>query len=269
MVDRLFSEPELAELYDTLCAHRDDFAFYLPLLMSARTVLDVGCGTGELLHMAREAGHTGRLCGLDPAEAMLAQARRRRPYDVEWVLGDLRTHAWEGEFELVVMTGHAFQVLVDDEALRSSLAAIRSSLAPGGRFVFETRNPAARAWERWVPENEAETTGPRGEVLRSRYETETPLAETATPQLTDGLVTFTHTLTSPRWEHPRTSRSTLRFLGAERLRAFLAESGLGVLEQYGDWDGTPLAGGSPEIITAAGPVSIVTTSPQDSGAGAP
>ena len=55
--------------------------------MAARAVLDVGCGTGSLLRRARELGHEGRLCGLDPAAAMLAQARTRP--DVEWRLGDL------------------------------------------------------------------------------------------------------------------------------------------------------------------------------------
>ena len=87
MVYRLFFEPSLAELYDAFCAGRKDFGFYLPLVMSARSVLDVGCGTGELLRLAREAGHTGRLCGLDPANAMVDEARKRS--DIEWVLGDL------------------------------------------------------------------------------------------------------------------------------------------------------------------------------------
>ncbi len=40
---------------------------------------------------------------------MLDQARRRS--DVEWVLGDLATAQWDREFDLAVMTGHAFQVL--------------------------------------------------------------------------------------------------------------------------------------------------------------
>ena len=44
---------------------------------------------------------------------MLKQARKR--HDIEWVLGDLGSTAWEQEFDLVVMTGHAFQVFVGDD----------------------------------------------------------------------------------------------------------------------------------------------------------
>jgi len=92
------------------------------MIMAAESVLDVGCGTGSLLHWARESGHEGRLVGLDPAEGMLAQARRRD--DVEWVLGDLSTVSWEDEFDFAVMTGHAFQVLLTDDELRTAFAAI-------------------------------------------------------------------------------------------------------------------------------------------------
>src|SRR5438876_4271425 len=142
MVDLHYAEPGLAELYDTFCEGRPDFSFYLPLVMSAERVLDVGCGTGKLLRLAREAGHTGRLCGLDPAAAMLQVARQRT--DVEWVLNDISQVGWNREFDLAVMTGHAFQVLIEDAEVRSSLTAIRAALAEDGRFVFETRNPLVR-----------------------------------------------------------------------------------------------------------------------------
>ena len=242
MVDRLFAQPRLAELYDRWSPgeQREDFAFYLPLVMAAPRVLDVGCGTGELLGMARRAGHRGRLCGLDPAGAMLAQARRRA--DAEWVLGDLGAVSWAQEFDLVVMSGHAFQVLLGDDELRLALAAIRRGLVPGGRFAFETRNPPARTWERWTPEHPVEVTGPAG-TFRMEHQVELPA---------DGeFVSFTTTFTSPDWAGPQTSRSTLRFLAAGPLAGFLAGAGLDITEQYGDWDGQPLAGTSPEIITIA------------------
>ena len=240
MVDYQFSEPKLAALYDAFCAGREDFDFYLPLVMSAKSVLDVGCGTGELLRTAREAGHTGRLCGLDPAAAMLEQARKRR--GIEWVHGDLATVDWRREFDLVVMTGHAFQVFVEDDQLRASLAAIRSALTEDGRFVFETRNPSARGWEAWTPDNAVEISH-SGSLVRMAHQVETPVE--------GDVVSFTVTYTSPSWDEPLVSRSTLRFLDVDSLSTFLSGAGLIVEEQFGDWGRQPLTDTSPEIITVA------------------
>ena len=244
MVDRSFADMSLAELYDGLNPWGAGDDFYLNLVMSARAVLDVGCGTGKLLHRARGGGHRGRLTGIDPAAAMLVQARRREP-GVKWVLGELRTMIWDGEFDLVVMTGHAFQVLVHDEELRVALGAVRDALAPGGRFVFETRNPAARAWESWTPDRARRFTGPDGGVVRVWHEVEgVPVADR---------VTFTETFEGGRWAQPQVSRSTLRFLDCAALSGFLAGAGLAVVEQYGDWERGPLTPASPEIITVARP----------------
>lgn len=74
---------------------------------------------------------------------MLDQARTRS--DIEWILSDLASVDWDQEFDLVVMTGHAFQVFIEDDQLRGSLAVIRSVLAEECRFAFETRNPLVRA----------------------------------------------------------------------------------------------------------------------------
>ena len=243
MVDRAFSDAGLARLYDVLhpWGSRGDFEFYLPLVMAAEAVLDVGCGTGALLHGARDAGHTGRLCGLDPADAMLARARRRP--DIEWVLGDLASVAWDREFDLVVMTGHAFQVLLEDDELREALRTVRCALADDGRFVFETRNPLVRAWERWTPDHAVEATDPAGVVVRMADQVETPVV--------GDRVRFTTTFTSAAWDGPRVSRSTLRFLDAGSLSAFVSGAGLVIEEWFGDWDRAPLTDTSPEIITVA------------------
>ena len=241
MVDFHYSEPTLAKLYDAFCSPgRTDFGFYLPLVMSAERVLDVGCGTGELLRLARQAGHTGRLCGLDPAAAMLQVARRRT--DVEWILGDLTSVARDRQFDLIVMTGHAFQVLTEDDQLRASLASVRSALTEDGRFVFETRNPPVKAWERWVPGGGAEIVHD-GTVVRMEN-SEIPVAR-------GDLVSFTVSYTSPSWDRPLVSRSTLRFLDADALSTFLSGAGLAIEEQFGNWDRRPLTDASREIITVA------------------
>ncbi|WP_224058104.1 class I SAM-dependent methyltransferase [Streptomyces kanamyceticus] len=85
----MYSDADTAALYDLLnpwdgTRHYSD-AFYNGLVMRADAALDVGCGTGVMLHQARARGHAGRLVGLDPSAAMLDRARRRA--DVEWVHG--------------------------------------------------------------------------------------------------------------------------------------------------------------------------------------
>jgi SAM-dependent methyltransferase len=242
-VQRQFAEDRLAALYDVFYppARRDDFAFYLPLLIAARAVLDVGCGTGALLRLARESGHTGRLCGLDPAVGMLNQARQRS--DVEWVQADLSSVTWDREFDLVVMTGHAFQELIGDDEIRVALTAVRSGLIDGGRFAFETRNPRDRAWERWPVQYSGEVIDASGAPVRLEYRVEEPIAE--------GVVRSTSVFTSPAWDRPAVSRGALRFLEAETLVSFLAGAGLIVEAQFGNWDRSPLTDASPEIITIA------------------
>ncbi|WP_241562560.1 class I SAM-dependent methyltransferase [Streptomyces hoynatensis] len=246
----LFADPRYAACYDAFFPweDREDFHFYLPRVTAADAVLDVGCGTGMLLHHAREAGHAGRLVGLDPAPGMLERARRRT--DVEWVRGDLRSVAWREEFDLVLMTGHAFQELVTDADLRAALRAVSAALAPGGSFAFETRNPALRGWERWDFEYSLAVPDPEGSggTVRMAMQAEGP----ATPAPGGGtLVRAVTRLTGPAWPGLRTHRSAYRFLNAAELRGFLAEAGLEVAEQYGDFDGSPPDDSAPEIVTVA------------------
>ncbi|MFI9010779.1 class I SAM-dependent methyltransferase [Actinosynnema sp. NPDC053489] len=237
-----FEDADLAAYYDLINDSRADTDFYLGLVLSADAVLDVGCGTGVLLKEARAAGHRGRLVGLDPAEGMLAQARRAD--GVEWVRGDLGTASFNAEFDLVVMTGHVFQIFLTDDEVREQFAAVRAVLRPDGRFAFETRNPGARAWERWTPEHGTEVVGEGGERVRVEHRVES---------VVDGLVTMTETFSSPDWPEPRVDRGSLRFTDADHLDALLRETGWAVAERYGSWDRSPLTPTSREIITIARP----------------
>jgi SAM-dependent methyltransferase len=245
LVDRVFSEQELADLYDLFApwgGRSGDDSFYMEMIMEAGSVLDVGCGTGLILRKAREFGHTGRLVGLDPAEAMLDVGRRDRT-DIEWTRGDLTSVDYSNEFDLIFMSGHAFQVFVSDSQVRHVLSAVRNGLTEGGRFAFETRNPGARRWEGWVPENAVEILHPAGGVARMEHDVDLPVE--------GDVVSFTTRFTAPTFEGVLESRSTLRFLDQPALNSFLEEAGLNIEAQYGFWDRRPVTETSPEIITIA------------------
>jgi SAM-dependent methyltransferase len=229
-----------AETYDTFNAWGPSDDFYLALVMDAGAVLDVGCGTGTLLHRARRDGHAGRLCGLDPAPAMLDQARRRT--DIEWVLSDAASARFDREFDLAVMASHAFQNFITDDDLRASLGAIRAGLVDGGRFAFETRNPLVREWESWNADNPFDVVDAGGTVIRASY---------ATEPIDGDVVTVTETLSSPSWDEPYAETGQLRFLGVEALNAFLTDAGFSIDAQYGNWAGTPFTPTAREIITIA------------------
>ena len=236
----MYSDEAAAALYEVLNAWGPSDDFYLALAMDAESVLDVGCGTGAMLHRARRAGHVGRLCGLDPDGASLGVARRLT--DIEWVAGTAASMAWDSEFDLAIMIGHAFQVLVGDDEVRASLAAIRQALADGGRFAFETRNPLARAWESWNPRNAMEVVDPSGRPVRISHEVES---------VVDDVVTFTETTSDPDGGPLRVDRASLRFLDVDTLAGFLADAGFEIEAQYGGWLREPLDPGSPEIVTLA------------------
>lgn len=235
-----YSDNEVAALYGVLNPWGPSDDFYLDLVMDAEAVLDVGCGTGMLLHRARQAGHRGRLCGVDPDRAMLDVARGRT--DIEWQVGTAASMAWSDEFDLAVMTGHAFQCLVGDDELRASLAAIRNALVAGGRFAFETRNPLARAWESWNPQHPIDVVDSAGRPVRVSYAVEAVAGDVVTVA----------ELTSDRAGAPlRRDWADLRFLDRDALAAHLTEAGFRIETQYGDWSGGSLTRTSPEIITIA------------------
>jgi SAM-dependent methyltransferase len=232
---------DVAAWYDVLNPWGESDDFYLDVVLGAGRVLDVGCGTGTLLHRAHAEGHAGRLCGLDPDPAMLAVARTKAADGVEWVDGDAASATWRAEFELATMTGHAFQCLISDDDLSASLRAIGTALVPGGRFSFETRNPAARAWERWHGAS-FQARNPDGDVVTVSYEVR---------DVTGDVIRLTETLAGQWWPEPRTEAASLRFIDPDVLAALVAEAGFVIEERYGDWRRGPLTAASDEVITIA------------------
>ncbi|HTJ67376.1 MAG TPA: class I SAM-dependent methyltransferase [Actinospica sp.] len=240
-----FTEDDVAAVYDLQNPWRpwpgSSDAVHTEFAMAARSILDVGCGTGQMLHYLRDHGHTGRLVGIDPDVASLNRARRREDLGIEWVEGTAADVAWKQEFELATMASNAFQCLVEDNDLRASLAAIHAALAPGGRFVFETRHPQARAWEEWAAA-EPDHFDYAGRPLVMSWNIEA---------VADGVVTMTETTSDSDGTVLHSGRGRLRFLSPAELNARLADAGFAVDEQYGDFGRGPLTPESRTIVTVA------------------
>ena len=242
MASPSYLEPRLAALYDALnAASRDDWDFYLSLAEGeALRVIDVGCGTGVLASLFAARGH--RVTGVDPAPAMLDIARRRAGGErVHWLQASAAHIDTEERFDLVVMSGHAFQTLLDDSELSTALAGFHRLLAPAGRVAFETRNPRAREWETWVADEVDRVRTAAGALVEVCYQTTAVAGERVTYEI--------------RFRFPgedtTVATDTLRFLDQPALARLLAGAGFEAITWYGDWDRSPLSATSPEIIVVA------------------
>ncbi|QDO89418.1 class I SAM-dependent methyltransferase [Ornithinimicrobium ciconiae] len=218
MPDAEFDDPRLAPLYDVLDPDRSDLDTYLAVAeeVGARSVLDVGCGTGTFGILLAQRGI--EVTGVDPAGASLGVARGKEYADrVTWVHGDA-TALGSLQVDLATMTANVAQVFLTDEAWAETLAAIHAALRPGGHLAFESRVPENRGWERWTPEATRATTdvpglGPLTEWMEITAVREDPL-----------LVSFTAHNEFPDGQDV-ISTSTLRFRSREELETSLAAAG--------------------------------------------
>ena len=237
--DRLYIDPELVQFYDLENEGGDDVDFLMRFVGDARSVLDLGCGTGALTAMLAP----GRaVTGADPAPAMLDVARKRPGGDrVEWVQGDARSLRLGKRFDLVLLTGHAFQVFLTAEDQRAALDTIAAHLAPNGRFIFDSRNPLARAWLEWGPDDSRRT------VVHPAFGAVEAWND-AVQDAISGIVTYDTFYRPPADGRQFHAQSRIAFPGQQSLAAMIAEAGLVVDHWLGSWQGAPYTPDMGEII---------------------
>ncbi len=220
MVDSVFAEPRLAAIYDALDSDRSDLAAYVAIAgeLGARSVLDIGCGTGVFACLLSDARLD--VTGVDPAGAMLEIARAKPGADrVRWIHGVL-TDLPPMQVDLATMTGNVAQVFLEDGEWEQTLAAARIALGPGGTLVFETRRPERRAWEEWNRAQSFERVEIHDVGL---VETWNEVIDASPP-----LVTFRGTIVFHADDTVLTSTSTLRFRTREEVDRSLERTGFTV-----------------------------------------
>ncbi|NJP49787.1 class I SAM-dependent methyltransferase [Streptomyces sp. SBST2-5] len=217
MTDECFGHPRLAAIYDPLDPDRGDLDAYVQMTeeFKARQVLDIGCGTGVFALLLAERGI--EVVGVDPAQASIDVARAKPGGErVRWICGDATTLP-PMRVDLATMTANAAQQILDPQAWRETLRGAYEALQPGGRLVFETRDPARRAWEEWNREasyrvTEIPDVGP--------VESWVQVIKVSEP-----LVTFRWTYVFAADGEVMTSDSTLRFRERQEVETELIAQG--------------------------------------------
>jgi SAM-dependent methyltransferase len=228
MPDDLVEHPRLVAILDALDPDRGDLDVYAAVAeeFAAVRVLDVGCGTGTFALLLADRGF--EVTGVDPAAGSLAVARGKRHAErVHWIHGDATTLP-PMQVDLATMTGNVAQAIADAPAWDSTLRGVYGALRPGGHLVFETRDPAYRAWREWNRADSHSVTEIEGVGL---VESWLELTDVSGP-----LVSFRGTWVFASDGQVLTSDSTLRFRERDEVAEQLLAQGYSLAEVRGASD---------------------------------
>lgn len=236
-----FTAPRLVAVYEALNGYapgtQPDFYLRTAHECGARSVVEVGCGTGLITRLFLADGFD--VTGIDPSGPMLDVARAHPGAEaVRWIEGDLDALDVTG-VDFAFMAGHVAQFFVSDDSWRHALHVLHGALRSGGRLAFESRNPSAPgSWSESGRVAVVET--PEGPVQRC----------TDIAVVRGDLRMFRLRYRFADGEEV-VADAELRFRSVEVLRRSLDEAGFDVTQAYGDWDRRPLDERSPEIILVA------------------
>ena len=243
MASESSTDLRLAALYDVDNPDGPDHDYFRNRadLIDARTIVDLGCGTGILTVTLAGDGRT--VIGIDPDDGMLTVARKRTGNEnVEWKLGDSR-QIGDANADLILMTGNVAQHIGRDGWLRT-LGDAATGLRHGGLLTFESRNPTTEAWKTWSAQDGLRTTR------------DTPFGP-LTEWLEVGDIDQNGTLVLTFHNHWRESddrvivQLPLTFRTLEQITQDLTAVGLTVIEVEGGWSGEPFGATSPLMVIVA------------------
>ncbi|MGE7763242.1 class I SAM-dependent methyltransferase [Peribacillus sp. NPDC097895] len=217
-------------VYDQINSWGKDDEFFLALLMkvNVKKIADLGCGTGRLTtHFAKVGYH---ITAIDPNEEAIEYAENKAyPDEVTWIVGDSSKLQTNG-FDAVIMTANVAQVFLTDESWQHVISDAYRALKPGGHFIFDTRNPLAKAWEQWKKDMTPDiaTNQMTGDTLEIWTEYE---------GFIEDVFTFYETVKNARTEEVVIHKKMqLKFRTQDEIHESLQQVGFSQFQVYGDWE---------------------------------
>ena len=102
----------------------------------AKTILDLGCGTGRHDELFAKRGYS--VCGIDLSEKMLEEANKLAEKEkLSFVKGDIRNIELNRTFDVVVSLFHVISYQSTNEDLINTFETAHKHLNNGGVFIFD------------------------------------------------------------------------------------------------------------------------------------
>ncbi|AJA69799.1 class I SAM-dependent methyltransferase [Myroides odoratimimus] len=223
MEDQLYQNVDLVQFYDYDNLWENEER-YVQLAEKVKSVLDLGCGTGRLASALAEKGKD--VVGVEYAQAMLERAKKRSS-EVKWVQGDARTIRLEQKFDLIILSGHVFQVFLTKEDRLAVLETIKVHLNEGGRYIFDSRNPLVKDWLTWTKEES---------IRQFKHPLHGQVTAWNTYEGDARALTYTTYYSIDNTQENFSSQSTIAFPSFNEIGLLVADAGLGIAEVFGDWE---------------------------------
>ncbi len=256
--------PSAKATYDTFVA---DYYDYVPVVASRRDVdfyvgaartygepiLELGCGTGRITLALANVGYL--VTGLDLSERMLARCNEKRaalPAEVRervhLIQADMTRFDLSEKFRLVIIPFRPFQHLLETQQQIACLECVRRHLTPGGKLIVDFFQTDPRRMHDPVFHQESdaiqEFTLPDGRRVKMR---DRVVAFHRAEQRNDVEMIYYVKHADGR-EERLVFAFTVRYFFRYEVEHLLARCGFRVTALHGDFDGSPLADSSPEMI---------------------
>jgi len=231
--------------YETMLASGADVRFYSELALErSGPVLELGCGTGRVL---LELTRRGLECvGLDSSRTMLERLRERAgALSPALVLGRMQDFDLSPRrFQLVYAAFRPFQHLYTVDEQLSCLRTVRNHLEPGGRFAFDVFNPKLDQVGKLMEPEVSDLRFQQGGCDVVRY---VSLRRDPVRQMVEALMRF-ETHQCGQVIKNETELIRMRWFTRYELEHLMARAGYENVVIYGDFEGSAVEQGSPELV---------------------
>ncbi len=211
-------------------SYTDDFDIFCGTVQSGEA-LDIACGTGRITLRLAEIGL--KCTGIDSSDPMLKLAQEKakhRGFDITYLNLDMCNFNLNKKFDLLTMAGNSFQALLTEKDQFDCLSSIASHMHDKSLFIMNTRNTTsdemrdALQFEHW----------------HDFIDDKNQLVKVYGMQIFDPKTNIVKYTTKRSWQSFETlTEIELKFTNLTDLSKLLKQSGLEILETYGDFMKAP------------------------------